>query len=69
MTIGYVRVFVTLVVAGTLACGGAPPSVDSNDEGALSDPSVPSNREQFVGAWSLTTIERRNAEGDLLSAP
>ena len=69
MTIGYVRVFVTLVVAGTLACGGAAPSVDSNGEGALSDPSVPRNREQFVGAWSLTTIERRNAEGELLSAP
>ncbi|MEE3202229.1 MAG: lipocalin-like domain-containing protein [Acidobacteriota bacterium] len=69
MTTDYVRLFVGLVLVGALACGDAEPAADPNGEEELSESSIPSNRERFVGAWSLTTSERRSADGELLAAP
>ncbi len=69
MTFRYLYLFLVTAVVGTWACNGGESVVESNEEGGAVAPSVPRNRQPFVGAWSLKRIERRNVEGELLEPP
>ncbi len=65
-------VLVTLVAVGSLfGCGGEPPPAEPEAEAAAPPAAVAdaSVDDRFAGAWSLTRVERRDAEGELLGEP
>ena len=55
------------LVVASLACGGSSQSGDTAGSSAL-EPLSAAQR-QFVGTWSLASIERRGADDQLLSPP
>jgi hypothetical protein len=60
-------VFVALIES--IACGEST-IPDGKDEGlSIDTTSALTEQRQFAGAWSLARIERRDAEGELLSEP
>jgi len=61
--------FALVGVFGLFACNQSDPSLET-DEPATSDDAVVSGvQSPFLGAWSLTRIERRSAEGELVAEP
>ena len=52
-----------------LGCGPSGPPPGTESEGAGSNGPVAASLQQFAGAWSLARIERRDADGELLSPP
>ncbi len=65
----YRYVLAVLACVPTLGCGEAPVPTEPARSARADDASALSDRLPFVGAWSLATIERRSAEGELLSPP
>lgn len=52
-----------------LACGSSAPPAGTESEASASSGPVAASLQQFAGAWSLARIERRDANGELLSPP
>ena len=62
--------FTLVAVVPLVGCGGESPPAEPEAEAAAA-PVVAdaSASDRFAGAWSLTRIERRDAEGELLGEP
>ncbi len=63
--------FASVAVVLTFGCGGEAPPAEPEAEAAApaeaaADTSV---NERFAGAWSLTRVERRDADGELMGEP
>ena len=83
MTSRFACLTASVGVVASCACGASTPSADSRATAASASASASAStsvsassgdgtqasgpRQQFAGAWSLSRIERRNAEGELLS--
>ena len=60
---------VSLFVVALFACGGSDGPPGSAPTGASSPEVLSASERQLVGAWSLSRIERRDADGNALSPP
>lgn len=57
------------LVAAFAACGGSDGQSSSAPTGTSAPESLSASERQLVGAWTLSRIERRDADGNPLSAP
>jgi hypothetical protein len=57
------------LVPALFACGGSGRTADSVSAGSTSGEELSASERQLVGAWTLTRIERRSADGAPLSPP
>ena len=65
----YLCIVAVIGLVATLACGEAATPTELAPSSPVDSASRTSGQLPFVGAWSLSTIERRSAEGELLSPP
>ncbi len=70
MTGRYARLTAIVALVASYACGAsAPPPRDSVASSAVAAALQSSTSDRFAGAWSLVRIERRDADGELVSPP
>ena len=58
-----------VAVVAAQACGPSPPPADAAEPAPVADVSTAGPNARFAGAWSLSRIERRDADGELIGEP
>ena len=58
-----------VALLATQACGAAPPTADVAEATPVANVSTADPNGRFAGAWSLSRIERRDADGALIGEP